>query len=83
MPYLTNKKRITTFKSNKLIEIEKNVENISWNSAVFQVTQSDVALILQSIDHVLALVKPSKDKDESSNRELRSDLWSNHVNNLA
>lgn len=44
--YLTNKKRVTAFKSNELVEIEKNIENISRKFAAFQVAQSDVALIL-------------------------------------
>lgn len=44
--YLTNKKRVTAFKSDELVEIEKNIENISRKFAAFQFTQSDVAFIL-------------------------------------
>lgn len=42
MFYLTNKKWITAFKSHKLIKIEKDIENVSWEFASFQIVQCDI-----------------------------------------
>jgi len=46
--HLTNQKWVTSFEGHKLIQIEQDIENTSWEFTAFQVSQSYIALILQN-----------------------------------
>lgn len=45
--YLTNEERISGLKCHKLVEVEKNVEEVSGQFAMLQITECKLPLFLQ------------------------------------
>ena len=80
--YLANKKGITAFKSYKLIEVEKNIENISWKFASFQITKCDVTFPLQQKVSLQMRANTKRRGFQSIGKNQVFHLWCNHVNYL-